>query len=104
MKSSVKGEVHLYVPFQIIHDRSDAADLFYEQGMVGEIIGEHVPMSGRCFGVGTIRPELSEDARVITALDHVGRIRLAGDRIVGVTVSVKDVEVASAVVTHVIEA
>ena len=104
MDGGIQGKIHFHVPFQIIHDRSRAADSLHQHGMVGHVIGQYIPMTGRRFGIGTIRPELSQDARVIAAFDHIGRVGQAGDRVIGVAVTIEDVEVAGAIIAHVIKA
>ena len=55
-------------------------------------------MARRGFGVGTIRPELREDAGIIAALGDVRGVGKTGDGVAGVAVSVIEIEVAGTVV------
>ena len=81
MDGGIQGEINFHVPFQIVHDRAGAADAFYKVRIIAHGIGEHVPVAGRSFGVGAVRPKLGEHAREIAAPDDVGRIGLAGEGI-----------------------
>ena len=61
-------------------------------------------MSGRGFGIGTISPELCQNPGEIAAFDHIGRVGKASDGVVGIALSIVDIEAAIPVGTRKIEA
>src|SRR5205085_942831 len=72
--------------------RPGAADTFDEIRVIAHAVGDHIPMTGRRFGVRTISPEFGQHTHEVAALNDIGRIRQTGDRIIGVAGSVVGAE------------
>ena len=49
MDGSIERKAEFDVPFQIVNDGAVAADLLHQGGMIGNLIGQDVPMSGGSF-------------------------------------------------------
>ena len=99
MHRPVEGQVHADVPLQPIDRSTATADTPFRQGrMVGDVVGDVVPMPGRGFRVRAVGPELRDRPGPVTDLDHVGRVGLAGERVDRMTLAVIGTETIVAVV------
>ena len=85
MDGRVEREIHFHVPFQRVQYGAGARDAFGEAGIVGDSIGQDIPVAGRSFGAGTVGPEFGQYAREIAAFDDVVGVRLTRGRIERVT-------------------
>ena len=66
VQSRVQGEIEFDIPFQTINHGSGSANS--EDGrVIGNVIRDGVPVAGRRFGRGSIRPEFRERACVVPA-------------------------------------
>ena len=77
----VHREVHLHVPFEGLDLRTRTADALRDTRIVGDMVGDRVPVSRRRLGPGPVRPELGETSRPVPALDDVRGIGRPGDRV-----------------------
>src|SRR6266480_4682758 len=84
MNNGIDHEIGFYVPFQSIHHWTGASDPLNEVRVVGDDVGDDIPMARRGFGTRTIGPEFGEHASEIAPLNEVRFIGKAGDWIVGV--------------------
>ena len=85
---AVEGQVQLEVPLQRVELVARAAQAALQLRVVGDVVGQRVPVAGRRLRVGAVGPELGDDPRPIAALDDVGCVRIAGDRIQRVATAV----------------
>ena len=82
---SIEREVELHIPLQPIDDRAGAADSQVRRKRVGHRVRKDVPVTRRCFGIRTVRPELGDRSIEVACSDHVRRVGITGDGIDRVT-------------------
>ena len=87
MHRGVQAEVKFHIPLQFAQNGSNPTNPPGKPERIGDLIREHVPMSGRRFGVGPIRPEFRQHPGEVTPFYAIRRIGLPGDRIHGVAFS-----------------
>ena len=74
VQSRIQHQIGLHVPFEVVHDRSCAADAFQGGGIIAHLIGDDIPMPGRSFRMRTISPEFGQNPSEIATLDEVGSV------------------------------
>ena len=77
----IQGEVELDVPLETIHRRTGSPDPGVRGELVGDGVGDDIPVSGRRLGLRAVGPELGERAGEVSQVDHVRIVRLARHRI-----------------------
>jgi len=84
----VDGEVELHVPLEIVDNWAAAADPLFIRHAVGGVVGDYVPVAGRCFGIGSVGPELRDHTPEVAARDDLRRVRLTGRRVFRIAAAV----------------
>ena len=81
VRGAGEGKIGFHVPLQVIKGGTRAADFLHQQGIVGDFVGQHMPVAGRGFGVRAIRPEFGEHAEEVGPLHRIRGVGLTGDGI-----------------------
>ena len=78
---AVEREVELHVPLEPVELGAATADAPLEIGRVRDVVGDRVPVAGRCLGGGPVGPELGQRAGEVAAAHAVRLVRRARDRV-----------------------
>ena len=68
---AVQGEIQLHVPLQAIEHRPGSTEPEVRGQLIGDGVGEDIPVAGRRLRVRAIGPELRDRAIEVTAPDDL---------------------------------